>query len=405
MIKDSYDELVGSAMVKGSPAYGVQSKIKPWYSYLYIAKFEEKNKYKIGITSSIYRRDSELFRKNVTQNSSEIVYTWSLPFGAEVEAKVKSLLSKFTRKDSKETGRTEIFFGLKLFPFILLVRCMIVYICLKGNYIPFDKRAADLQDFMVGFFDSAKPDKLKYFDEIYLAQTINTFSYRINKLLYVVRRANEYYNRYNGRSFLNRAKEVISKDIVLPFISEIYEMDFPLDFPNSIKDPPKNVKEAYDWLGKFLEWVSEKDFDEPNSIAQIRPEFVNKSQEELDREAGRIIEDGAHVTVSYPREEKYAGVWHGKIVKYIAETPGGEEGYIIKWFEKNPDSNTDWTNTTVPKPWVKRDRSIERVLDIITIVRECAIPEDPIEQIQDDTVYVAQPVDDETPETLSSLKL
>ena len=113
------------------------------------------------------------------------------------------------------------------------------------------------------------------------------------------------------------------------------------------------------------------------------------------------------MTVRYPaEEEKYAGVWHGKVVKYIAETPGGEEGYIIKWLEIEPKSGVDWTNTTVPSEWVKRDTQVERILDIMTIVRECDIPQNPIEQqIQNDTVYVAQPVDDETQETLSSLKL
>ena len=60
----------------------------------------------------------QLRLKNETKDSAKIYYLWSLPINAEIEAKVKVLLFHFTKRDSDEIGKTEIFFNIPLYPFM-----------------------------------------------------------------------------------------------------------------------------------------------------------------------------------------------------------------------------------------------------------------------------------------------
>ena len=100
MLTDSLDTLLESDMFKGTIVYGHPIDRKPWYGYLYIAKFVERNKLKIGISADYTARDDQLKRKTDTQDSGKIIYLWSLPINAEIESKVKILLSHFTRRYS-----------------------------------------------------------------------------------------------------------------------------------------------------------------------------------------------------------------------------------------------------------------------------------------------------------------
>ena len=73
---DSYkgEMLLESKMFIGAKVYPRPPKRKPWYGYLYIATFTERNKLKIGISADYAARDMQLRLKNETKDSAKIYY-------------------------------------------------------------------------------------------------------------------------------------------------------------------------------------------------------------------------------------------------------------------------------------------------------------------------------------------
>lgn len=402
VLAGSYGELVDSKMVLGSPAYGTFVKLKPWYGFVYLSKFNEANKFKIGITSNLMRRDRELGRESGNQIMSDIVYCWSLPMNAEVEAKVKQVLTKFTRRNiGKEKGRTEIFFNIPLFPLVLIIRSIIVYVCVKGNYVLTTADSSKYQTIMAGYFDAPSPDRIRYLDEVYDAQNRDRYTYRISTLEKAVISANRYYNSWKPPSFGPKDK-VITQEVRQFVIDTLADDTFPYDI--DVRTYGKNNPGVLQWLKSFLEQFTDKDFETDGSDAPIKDQYREKTQEDLEREAGRIYPNGSHVIVTYPDNEdnrkkhpEWIGKWHGRVVEYIAKTPGGDPGYMIQWLEKNPETDEKdrkkWTNTTISQKWVKLDTDIERSLNITRIVTLCDVPSDPIEAVAKEDTF------DETQET------
>ena len=107
-------------MFIGAKVYPRPPKRKPWYGYLYIATFTERNKLKIGISADYAARDMQLRLKNETKDSAKIYYLWSLPFKAEIEANVKVLLFHFTKSGTvTKQGRQR---------FSLIFHCIHLYL-------------------------------------------------------------------------------------------------------------------------------------------------------------------------------------------------------------------------------------------------------------------------------------
>ena len=77
MLSGSVDELINSEMFKGSKAYGHSYdkgiRLKPWYGFLYIAKFKTRDKLKIGITSDLEQRDQQLKNKKRAKQRQKAV--------------------------------------------------------------------------------------------------------------------------------------------------------------------------------------------------------------------------------------------------------------------------------------------------------------------------------------------
>ena len=195
---DDYTLFLNSKMFLGSDAYG-NSKIHPWYRYLYICRLPysfEKIEHKIGITNNLRRRrdeiqrDFDIKRELGSHAQVEMVWVWSMPYPEKVELAVKRFLKEFIEqlKDKKykeenilwwpdkkrrvrnisdsdsdsesenvyesdddndegqidtekevlisEGGYTEIINGVAIIPLILYVRLIILYVYLHEKYIP-----------------------------------------------------------------------------------------------------------------------------------------------------------------------------------------------------------------------------------------------------------------------------
>ena len=106
MLSGSVDELVNSEMFKGSKAYGHSYdkgiRLKPWYGFLYIAKFKTRDKLKIGITSDLEQRDQQLKNKTDKQEPSQI-YTVGRCQPMKVNPKSRNFCS--SSPDEMETNR------------------------------------------------------------------------------------------------------------------------------------------------------------------------------------------------------------------------------------------------------------------------------------------------------------
>ena len=137
MICKNFAALVRSVMFRGSRVQGAYREdvvqIRPWYGFLYLAKYKEVSetgrvRYKIGITNrDIKERDNELSVTNQQQDASKIQYIWSLPINMEIESRIKSLLLRFTMRNSPKAGATETFEGISLRNLIWIVRLVILH--------------------------------------------------------------------------------------------------------------------------------------------------------------------------------------------------------------------------------------------------------------------------------------
>ena len=77
---------------------------------------------------------------------------------------------------------------------------------------------------------------------------------------------------------------------------------------------------------------------------------------------------GDEVTVVYPKGEKYEGTYHARIIE--EKTGRRETAYFVEWLEKEP---IEWSNTTVPAKWIRKDTDIGRTLDILKVLKKLNI--------------------------------
>lgn len=372
MLSGSVDELINSEMFKGSKAYGHSYdkgiRLKPWYGFLYIAKFKTRDKLKIGITSDLEQRDQQLKNKTDKQEPSQIIYCWSMPTNEEIESKVKKLLFFFTKRDGNESGRTEIFFDIPLYPFILIVRLVILYIFIKKRYITnLTEKDLKTQTILESYLDSLRIDSVKYGSVTYNKIVQFESDKRIAEIFQVVNELNNIFVNYNEEG--TTVNEYL-QSYVADQISEARKVT------NSdeewFKRIPSNTKQRYTWIKKWLETFTIME----DNVRKPKPETIALTDDEKDEKRRDTFVKGDLVTVIYPEEEEYTGTWHARIISF---KPKGlnqlEDGYFVEWLEKTP-SGKDWGNTTVPAKWIRRDDVINRTLDILEIYKELELEPD-----------------------------
>ena len=372
MLTDSLDTLLESDMFKGTIVYGHPIDRKPWYGYLYIAKFVERNKLKIGISADYTARDDQLKRKTDTQDSGKIIYLWSLPINAEIESKVKILLSHFTRRYSKETGKTEIFFSIPLYPFILVVRLIILFIFLRKGYITEPtERGQEILNVLAQYLNSVRIDGIKYGNAVYKRQDNLSSEPRIRKIRKAVKDAQELVRKYKGRSFHLGWQEV--EDFIQNTL--INDLNLDIDMPTG-KNPQRK-----EWLVAWLDkYTTNK---EPNNLA-LKP--TEAEQQEL--ETNHTFRKGDIVWVTFPDtagnreqypEEWLGKPWHARIIKYETKGEGQDkrDGYRVEWLGDGWEGAT----TRIPAAWIDLNKEkirhdgedINRILDVLKIYEDIGV--------------------------------
>ena len=141
----SLDNFFASPMWSGTVQF---DKICPWFGWIYISEFnsfEEKAptplpnlKFKIGITFNLDKRKKELEKSTKTnkniQNSSTIIYGFSVPCPMVFDTKIKHFLRAFIQKENT-SGRTDITHGLTLETLIHVIQLCVLDTCLEHNFI------------------------------------------------------------------------------------------------------------------------------------------------------------------------------------------------------------------------------------------------------------------------------
>jgi len=168
MICEDYQKLVDSVLYRGSSIHGKNREdvvqLHPWYGYLYISEFvDERNKYKIGITTRLKDRSQQLQLANIDQDSSRIRYIWALPINQEVESAVKFYLRPFTKqKDNSLSGKTETFYGIEFNILIWTVRLVILHTFTsnRGYLNTMDKDAKKAATILGKYFNTERIDRV-----------------------------------------------------------------------------------------------------------------------------------------------------------------------------------------------------------------------------------------------------
>lgn len=168
MICEDYQTLVGTVLYRGSSIHGKNREdvvqLHPWYGYLYISEFvDERNKYKIGITTRLKDRSQQLQLANIDQDSSRIRYIWALPINQEVESAVKFYLRPFTKqKDNSLSGKTETFYGIEFNILIWTVRLVILHTFTsnRGYLNTMDKDAKEAAIILGKYFNTERIDRV-----------------------------------------------------------------------------------------------------------------------------------------------------------------------------------------------------------------------------------------------------
>ena len=396
-------------MFKGVIAYGHPIDRKPWYGYLYIAKFIERDKLKIGIASKLDRRDMQLRLQNEYQDSGKIIYYWSIPINAEIESKVKEILFFFTRRYSEKSGKTEIFYGIPLYAFILVVRLIILYIFLDKGYIttigaPEREKLAVLS----AYLDSLRIDGVKYGNVVYNRQDNLSSEKRIREIEKVVEEAVELKFNFKDRgerpTFTPYKNATEAKEV----IGRIKQ----LGLPDTSKVVPVSVREVYDWLTVWLAEFTTED-GKPNNKA-LRP--TEGEVQEL--ETNNTFRKGDIVWVTYPDNEEnrskhseWIGSWHARIIK--PETRGDEDGYRVEWLQDAFRGATtripaSWINKTIEK--IREDGgeirhdggNLRRILDVLKVYSDIGVSTD-IEGLREKIVQLNEVSDSDTTVSQDSL--
>ena len=146
----SLDNFFASPMWSGTVHF---DKICPWFGWIYISEFNsfEKEKYlqptivdvpnlkfKIGITFNLDKRKKEL------ENSSTIIYGFSVPCPMVFDTKIKHFLRAFIQKENT-SGRTDITHGLTLETLIHVIQLCVLDTCLEHNFINYCDAANSLE--------------------------------------------------------------------------------------------------------------------------------------------------------------------------------------------------------------------------------------------------------------------
>ena len=140
----SLEDFLTSTMYFGSPAYPYL-KEKPWHGFLYLARGEEDNVFKVGYTNyDLGRRALELNRDNIDTP----FYLWESPNPQVLEKYVKRQLVQFTNPGGKYSS--EIFYNIPRDVLIETIRYIILYIVLKERWYNDEKRFRVLEKWFGG---------------------------------------------------------------------------------------------------------------------------------------------------------------------------------------------------------------------------------------------------------------
>ena len=190
---NSLEHFLKSPMWSGDKAHA-QIPQKKWFGWVYISEFNSFElqqylkpvnvpnlKFKIGYTLNIAQRKTELEASYKTasnkQNSSTIIYSWSLPRPFTFETKIKQFLKAFIHKDSLEkdtSGRSEIIHGLTLEPLIHIIQLCILETCLQQGFVNYDgANNGALLKVQLHSEMRSSPDIIKYQQQRYSGRMIS----------------------------------------------------------------------------------------------------------------------------------------------------------------------------------------------------------------------------------------
>ena len=158
----SIEDFLTSTMYFGSPAYPYL-KEKPWHGFLYLARGEEDNVFKVGYTNyDLGRRALELNRDNIDTP----FYLWESPNPQVLEKYVKRQLVQFTNPGGKYSS--EIFYNIPRDVLIETIRYIILYIVLKERWYNDEKRFRVLEK----WFGGVRFNVIKKLDILYRAEDV-----------------------------------------------------------------------------------------------------------------------------------------------------------------------------------------------------------------------------------------
>lgn len=371
MLTDSFESLVDSDMFRGSLAYGYPLDRKPWYGYLYIATFADEEKLKIGVTSNLDRRDMQLRQQTKTQDSGKITYIWSLPVHTEIESKVKEVLFHFTNRDSMESGKTEIFIGIPLYPLILIVRLIILYVFLDRGYITnYTPKSRENLKILKSYLGSLRIDGIKYGRTVYQSQNRKAS----NRRLQTFRIAVDEINKLTGKGIRDILKRSLLRIVSLIRRLNIQEYE---DI-----DTNQNKDKLYEWI---MQWKDT--YVDDNEPSDRMREAMAASEEDVFQIPQ--FESGDIVWITYPdtpelREShpEWVGTWHARITDVREES--GEITYRVEWLEDGYKGTT----SGIPEEWVDGSEvksnddiiikhngvDVRRILDILEVYKKINVP-------------------------------
>jgi len=140
----SIDDFTTSTMYVGSPAYPYL-KEKPYHGFLYLARGEKDNVFKVGYTNyDLGRRALELNRDKIDTP----FYLWESPNPQVLEKYVKRQLVQFTKPGGKYSS--EIFYNIPRDVLIETIRYIILYIVLKERWYYDEKQFRVLEKWFGG---------------------------------------------------------------------------------------------------------------------------------------------------------------------------------------------------------------------------------------------------------------
>ena len=158
----SIDDFTTSTMYVGSPAYPYL-KEKPYHGFLYLARGEKDNVFKVGYTNyDLGRRALELNRDKIDTP----FYLWESPNPQVLEKYVKRQLVQFTKPGGKYSS--EIFYNIPGDVLIETIRLIILYIVLKERWYYDEKRFRVLER----WFGGVRFNVIKKGDILYKAQDV-----------------------------------------------------------------------------------------------------------------------------------------------------------------------------------------------------------------------------------------